>query len=306
MLPASRGAVIRRSLAAAAVPVLLGVAAAGVILAIRNRWNLDLSLACLLAFTLAYLWCLERLIPFRPEWLPQWDDARADAYHFVGVSLFSAVGTLGAVAAAMHLRRLLPLEVTLWTSLPPAVTFLVALALGELVPYWYHRASHTGSSRIGGWLWRIHSIHHLPPRLNVLKTSWMHPLNTFTNALVKMLPLLVLGFAGETIFAVAATNVVISYLSHANVAPRCGVLDALIATPRMHRLHHSIRAEEVGNFGNNLLVWDMVFGTCIRKPHEVDRIGIDIDAAGAGAYPSLSTFWKQMSFPFRRSSPRGS
>lgn len=42
------------------------------------------------------------------------------------------------------------------------------------------------------------------------------------------------------------------------------LLDCLIGSARLHRLHHSTQDAEAGNFGTALPLWDQVFGTYRR------------------------------------------
>jgi sterol desaturase/sphingolipid hydroxylase (fatty acid hydroxylase superfamily) len=65
----------------------------------------------------------------------------------------------------------------------------------------------------------------------------------------------------------------------ARISPRTeAVLSAVLATPGLHRLHHSADpAETDTNFGNTLIIWDRLFGT-LRRP----------DAGSAAAQPARS------------------
>ncbi len=46
----------------------------------------------------------------------------------------------------------------------------------------------------------------------------------------------------------------------------------IMVTPDMHRVHHSVRVEEMNsNFGFNLPWWDWLFGTYRNQPHDGHR-----------------------------------
>jgi len=64
----------------------------------------------------------------------------------------------------------------------------------------------------------------------------------------------------------------------------------------LHRWHHSRRLEESNtNFGQNLIVWDVVFGTrFLPKDREPPA---DIGIAGLPAFPM--DYWGQLVSPFR-------
>ena len=55
-------------------------------------------------------------------------------------------------------------------------------------------------------------------------------------------------------------------------------LNWLFATPDLHRTHHSVEMKEGNtNFGNNLILWDLVFRTRLtgRRPSEYGVSGVD-------------------------------
>jgi sterol desaturase/sphingolipid hydroxylase (fatty acid hydroxylase superfamily) len=60
--------------------------------------------------------------------------------------------------------------------------------------------------------------------------------------------------------------------NHANVRLPLGVdriLRAVIVTPDMHRVHHSVHRDETdSNFGFNLALWDRLFGTYRDQPRD--------------------------------------
>lgn len=62
------------------------------------------------------------------------------------------------------------------------------------------------------------------------------------------------------------------FLAHANVMVPTGVerfLRRFLVTPDMHRIHHSIRLEEIDcNFGFQASWWDKLFGTYRAHPKD--------------------------------------
>lgn len=285
---------MRALLRVVASPLLLVLAAIAVALAIREGWNREALLAGMLVFTLAYLSLFEALIPLEPSWRARREDAWPDVAHLVLVNLFSGIGAVAALSVVLRIQEAAGLESSLWRDVPIALQAAAAMIVGEFLPYWYHRASH-GNHPL---LWRIHAIHHLTPRLNCLKGSWMHPLNTFVNSFMKMLPVLILGFSEEALVAVAVFSLVIGYMSHANIEARTGLLDYLIATPHIHHFHHSVRPEEARNYGVNVMLWDLIFGTHFNARGRVAEVGV-LPPPG-GSYPSLDRIVHQLRYPFQR------
>lgn len=289
---------MRAVLKLAVAPLLLLIAGAAVWLAIREGWNREALLAAALLFTLLYLTAFEALIPLDPEWRVTREDAWPDVAHLVLVNAFSGVGAVAALSLVLWLQRTFGLEAAFWREIPVPIQAALAMIVGEFLPYWYHRFSH--ASRF--FFWRVHSIHHITPRLNSLKGSWMHPVNTFLNAFTKMLPILLLGFGEETLVTVSVFSLVIGYMSHANIDARTGFLDYLIATPHVHHFHHSVRPEESRNYGTNVILWDLLFGTYFNAKGRVGEVGIQ--PAPGTLYPPTASVARQLRYPFQRRAGR--
>lgn len=280
------------------VPLLLGITAVAVYLSIHNSWNLDIVIVCTLVFVLLYLHLFEKLTPLKLQWMGNREEAKPDTFHFLLLTLVSILGDFAALSLTLHLHSLLEIEWEFWNNLSFVPAYIVANLLGEFIPYWYHRISHIGNeeSWLSYFLWRIHSVHHIPTKMNWRKTAWMHPLNSFVNAFTKIFPLLFIGFSYDILFAVGMTSIVVSYLSHANIYARTWLLDYIIITPRVHHFHHSTKQEEAKNYANVIPFWDLLLGTYFNNGQEVDQVGVI--EGNKDAYPSTRDFGEQMRFPF--------
>src|SRR5687767_2956775 len=107
---------------------------------------------------------LERLWPMRRQpWLrPAW---RTDLLFYAGQAfLFGPVSVfaLSAVHEWVSLDALAPVRgsVGAWH---PAFQLALAIVLGDVAVYWFHRASHHF-----GVLWRFHRVHHTSTSLDWL------------------------------------------------------------------------------------------------------------------------------------------
>ena len=105
--------------------------------------------------------------------------------------------------------------------------------------------------------------------------------------------LLLLGAPLEVITWLSLTTAFIGMLTHCNVEMRFGSLSWWFNTPELHRWHHS-RDDWEGNknFGENLMIWDVLFGTWFnpdRRP-PLD-IGIKDDMP--------AKFTDQLAWPFK-------
>ena len=106
--------------------------------------------------------------------------------------------------------------------------------------------------------------------------------------------ILLLGAPKDVMIMVSAITAFVGILTHANVEMRCGILSYVFNTPELHRWHHSkVLAEGNRNYGENLMLFDQLFGTFFlpsRRPPA--DIGI--------RYPMPPTFLAQLKAPFSR------
>jgi sterol desaturase/sphingolipid hydroxylase (fatty acid hydroxylase superfamily) len=232
---------------------------------------------------------LERAMPHEQTWLKNDGQIVPDIAHTL---LSKGVAQVVVVMIAfMGLAQLAaPSQGGLWPrDLPLAAQTVLGLVLAEIGLYWKHRIAHE-------WpvLWRFHAVHHSVTRLWFLNTGRFHLVDTLTGLIAAMPLLLLLGAPPDTMIMVSAITAIIGILTHANVEMRCGVLNYVFNTPELHRWHHSkVTAEGNRNYGENLMLFDQLFGTFYlparRPPAE---IGI--------RHPMPATFWGQVKAPFGR------
>lgn len=287
---------------AAVVPTLLILTGIFSYLTLKNHWNFEIASYSIFLFTLIYILILERIIPLNQEWKPAKLTLWADIKHFVfSAALFDALGKMLALSLVVFIQKHFFTTFNFWDTLPFFATYIIANVIGEFLPYLYHRISHKGNtnSYLSLLLWKIHSIHHLPTSLNWFKTNWIHPINMFLNTVLKMIPILLLGFSQEIIFLVGITHIVIAYISHANIRTRKSFWDYLIVTPQIHHFHHSIKMEEAKNFSTVIPFWDLLFGTYYNRKGAVQKVGIIEDTIAN--YPKDNEYFKQLTFPITTS-----
>jgi sterol desaturase/sphingolipid hydroxylase (fatty acid hydroxylase superfamily) len=248
-----------------------------------------------LVFNIAYIALaiaialLERTFPHEEAWLKNDGQVIPDVSHTLlnkGVAQVIVV-----LVTFMGLAELAsPAAGSLWPeSLPFALQTILGLAIAEFGLYWKHRLAHEWPP-----LWRFHAVHHSVTRLWFLNTGRFHLVDTLTGLAVAMPVLLLLGAPKDVLIMVSAITAFVGILTHSNVEMRCGVLNLVFNTPELHRWHHSkVLAEGNRNYGENLMLFDQLFGTyfnAARRPPA--DIGI--------AQPMPSTFWGQLAIPFTR------
>lgn len=223
------------------------------------------TLGTLLA--LAWLMWAERRWPARPEWTPGPHELLRDGA-FLGMNAVAdAAGALVLTWLALVVAAAMPGPAAHWS---PWLAVPAAVVLGELGPYVLHRWAHRG-----GWAWRVHAVHHAPPRVNASNNLTTHPINVLWNQFARTLPWLVLGFDAHVIAWAALFIQVQSFAVHANIAGTVGPLSRFIGSAELHRWHHSVVLGEALNFSTALPVWDRVFGT-YRAPSAVGPVGVGV------------------------------
>lgn len=162
------------------------------------------------------------------------------------------------------------------TSLPPWLEGLAAFLALDLAIYGQHVASHKVPV-----LWRLHRVHHADPDIDVTTGIRFHPVEIILSMLFKMAVVLILGAPAMAVFIFEVVLNGTALFNHANCKLPLGadrLLRLIIVTPDMHRVHHSIiRRETDSNYGFNLSLWDMLFGTYRAQPergHKDMEIGL--------------------------------
>lgn len=236
----------------------------------------------------------ERLYPHVPDWNRNHGDVGTDAAWLVS---FSAVGPIqGPIVALIAIPLAAWLSTQFGSSLWPAHWHLagqlvLALVVVEFFQYWVHRLQHETDI-----MWRFHATHHSAHRLYWLNAARFHIVDVLLNGLAFGIPLIALG-ADERVIALWILASSIHGISqHANMKIRCGPLNWIFSMAELHRWHHSRLVEESNtNYGQTLILWDIVFGTRFlptdRKPPA------DIGIANLDAFPM--TWWAQLVSPLR-------
>ena len=231
-----------------------------------------------LVFNLIYLslavtlFFLERAMPHEPTWLDNCGQIGADLAH----TLFTKglVQGIVAVGTTIGLAEILaPQGGGLWPlQWPLPAQVMLALLVAEVGLYSAHRLAHAWA-----YLWRFHALHHSSTRLWFFNTGRFHVVDTFASLIVSLPLLFLCGAPTEMFLWFSATTAFVGMLTHCNVEMRFGPLNYLFNTPALHRWHHSmVPAEGNKNFGENLIIFDLILGTyCNPKRRPPRVIGIE-------------------------------
>jgi len=218
----------------------------------------------------ALIHALERAHPYERRWNASHGahEVRTDAAHLAMlVATDDVVRGLLMLWAARHAALLgrWGVPASAWEGVPLAAQVAAASVVAELGGWALHAALH-----VRRWpLWQLHRVHHAVERLYVLNTYRFHPLDLALQLLCShpLLHAAGLGRAPVLFWFTVLINSV-GQLSHCNVATRCGALSYVFNTPCAHRVHHARQAARANsNYGQMLLVFDVLFGTHIMPAH---------------------------------------
>ncbi|MEU3957732.1 sterol desaturase family protein [Streptomyces achromogenes] len=240
--------------------------------------------------TISYLALLERLIPHQSGWHPGRRELIVYCAYFALTICVSGLAQLAVTRVVGILSPPRP-AFPLWAEIPSA------LLLGSLVSYLAHRWAHRNS-----WLWRLHGVHHAPPKVNVMNNGVNHVLDVLLKQGAVQLALATAGFSRESVFAVGMFTLAQGYFAHANVDIRLGRLGHVLAGPEQHRLHHSTDLAEAGHYGSDLSVWDHLFGSFTWRP---GRVPAAVGLADPAAFPDTGDVLASLLHPWRRAAKAG-
>jgi len=167
-------------------------------------------------------------------------------------------------------------------DLPFWSIILLSILLLDCVIYWQHRLFHSVP-----FLWRLHRVHHSDPELDVSSAIRFHPIEIVLSLVIKAIAVLLLGIPIEAvlIFDVLLNASAMFNHTNARLPSRMELLiQHLVITPDMHRIHHSRVSEETNsNYGFFLSIWDAMFRSKREKALQGDE-NLSIGFPGTKTY----------------------
>lgn len=159
---------------------------------------------------------------------------------------------------------------------------LTLLLADDLTQYLWHRLSHTS------WMWPFHRAHHAAAYMGVrvvYRNNFFYYL--FMPGIWASGVLVYVGFGWVYVgYSIVKMAVIIGAHSEARwdeklyripvLRPLMWVLERTISTPATHFAHHALTNKDgighyIGNFGNLLFFWDVLFGTAkITRQYPAD------------------------------------
>lgn len=226
-------------------------------------------------------WLAEWLMPFKKDWNYAQGDVSNDlisgivAYIILPIFLKPLFIALLAGAAAWLSTQW---GGTIWPSDWPVVLQLILLLIvGDAGRYWGHRLAHEVP-----FLWNFHAIHHSTKRLYWWNATRQHPVDKTWFTFTEMVFPVLLGADGIVLSMYFGVTVVCGFSQHCNINIKLGPLYWFFNVVDLHRWHHSkVIQESNNNYGNNLIIFDRLFGTYFHperqmkpKPKKLGELGL--------------------------------
>lgn len=150
-------------------------------------------------------------------------------------------------------------------DVPATIKVALAVVMFDLYMYYWHMANH----RVG-FLWRFHRAHHSDTEMDTTTALRFHPGELALSGIFRLPVVAAIGMDIRTLllFELALNLSILFHHSNLALPPSLDrALRYLIATPEMHRVHHSILASENGsNFTSLLSIWDRIHRTFRLRP----------------------------------------
>lgn len=216
-------------------------------------------------------WVFEWRMPYRRHWnQPQGDvgnDVISGTVAYIVMPIFLKPMYIALLAGGTAWLAQ-SFGSSLWPSDWPIVfQVILLLLLGDAGRYWGHRLAHTLP-----FLWRFHAVHHSAQRLWWWNATRQHPVDKAWFTFTEMLFPVLIGAEGTALALYLGVTAVCGFAQHCNIDIKLGPLYWIFNVVDLHRWHHSKKPEESdNNYGNNLIIYDLLFGTYYH-PERQERV----------------------------------
>ncbi|WP_165922968.1 sterol desaturase family protein [Sulfurirhabdus autotrophica] len=237
------------------------------------NWSLASYIAAIIG-GVGLITLLENILPYRKDWAPNRAEVQSDVTFMILIQVL--LPKLLSIMTAMWLLEYVKsagwaLDEWWPHSYPAWIQMLLMMFVADFPRYWLHRAAHEWTP-----LWRFHAVHHSVQKLNWINVGRFHPVDKFLQFLCDAMPFILVGVSYEVLALYFVVYSIKGFFQHSNVDIKLGWLNYLISGPELHRWHHSRTIKESNtNYGNNIIVWDILFGTFfLPKGASVGDLGL--------------------------------
>ena len=201
-------------------------------------------------------WPLEELLGVEKTQRPKLGDVAA-LWFYQSYGLWLGAGIIYQLA--YMIRQGLPHN---WNSIVTHQPFwlqaILALLLAEIWVYTFHRLSHHWN-----FLWKFHRVHHSLVDMTWSATSRQHPVDFVLIIVGANLPAMILGIDLRAIALFLVLERFYTVLLHSKLNLHWGWFSKIVASPRLHALHHDPKCR--GNYAGILSLLD-VLGRSYKSP----------------------------------------
>jgi len=184
-------------------------------------------------------------------------------WFYQSFGLWIAAGVIYEIAFSM--RQFLPEQ---WLAFVREQPFWLqaaaALLLAETWVYVFHRLSHTLPA-----FWRYHRLHHTVVDMTWSAASRQHPVDFLLIIVGANLPAMLLGIDLKPIALLVILERIYTVLLHSDLDIHYGWFSKIVASPRLHRLHHSPMCRGK-NYAGFLSLLD-VLGNTFEAPVAIEQ-----------------------------------
>jgi sterol desaturase/sphingolipid hydroxylase (fatty acid hydroxylase superfamily) len=160
----------------------------------------------------------------------------------------------------LQLEALSAIGLPTWPIANAGLSFVVGFLLLDLFRYGVHRCKHAVP-----FLWRFHALHHSDPDVDVTTSVRQHPGDYLISSAAFWSVVILLDIPAPVALSYGIAVFAIEAIQHGNIRlpePLERWLRPMLVTTDMHRIHHSILANQANaNYGAMLSVWDRLLGT---------------------------------------------
>jgi sterol desaturase/sphingolipid hydroxylase (fatty acid hydroxylase superfamily) len=151
---------------------------------------------------------------------------------------------------------------------------VLAILLLDYTLYLWHILVH----RVP-WLWRFHLVHHVDLDLDASTGLRFHAGEIAASVPWRAAQVLAIGVTPGALVAWQSLTIASVLFHHSNTRLHRrteAILSWIVATPRMHAIHHSVNlAQRESNYSSGLAIWDRLHRTA-RFDAEADEITVGV------------------------------